>query len=113
VADAAEQCGADGAAAARAHGHEVVVARFDLAQERDADGLVGHDGGDREVLGHPVAGAAQDGLCLGVGVGDHGVDGRREVDGRRDLRGGGHQRQASVLALGEVDRLREGLVGVR
>jgi len=36
-----------------------------------------------------------------------------QVGGRRDRRRGGHQRQAGVLALGEVDRLPKGFVRVR
>jgi hypothetical protein len=70
VADAAKEGAADCAAAARAHCDQVVPAAVDLLDQRGADGLVGEDGGDGDLVGDAVACAAQLGFrgCESVGV---------------------------------------------
>ena len=115
VADAAQQRGADGTSAARAHDDEVVVAVLDLAQQRDPDGLLGQHRRDRQVIGNLVARFAEHRFGLIVRARDQLVDrcAGHEPTGACHARQRGHDGEAGVLALGQVDRLRERLIGVR
>ena len=115
VADAAQQGGADGTSPARAHDDEVVVAVRDLVDQRDPDGLLGQHRRHGQVIGDPVARVTQHRFGLSMRACDQLADRRagHEAAGARDARQRGHDGEAGVLALGEVDRLRERLIGLR
>ena len=115
VAYAAQQRRAHRTASAPAHDHHVVLSRRDLIQERQAHRLGAQHGPHGNPIWDPVNGAAQDRLGLVRGVAEEvGYDltahadigdGWRHDDGAEDG-------QAGVLAIGQVDRLLERLVGV-
>ena len=115
VTDAAEQRSPNGAAAARAHHDEIVHALRDLADQRRADRLLAQHGGHGQVVGNALARTPKDRLGLRMRVFDQLPDllAGRQVRGRGQLGHRGDQRQARVLAFGEVDRLRQRLLGVR
>jgi hypothetical protein len=67
------------------------------------------------VIGHAVARSPEDRFVLGADVFDQVAEccAGQPSSGPGDLGYGGHQRQPGVLAFGEVDRVRQCLVGVR
>ena len=81
----------------------------DLADQRNPDGLLGHDRRHWQVVGDPVARVAEHRFGLIVRACDQLADRRagHEATGARDTRQRGHDGEVGVLALGQVDGLRE------
>ena len=64
VADAAEQRGPNGAAAAGAHHDEIVAAAGELASQRSSDRPLAQHPAHRHVVGNPLARAPEDRFSL-------------------------------------------------
>ena len=116
VTDAAEQRGAQRTAAAGAH-HEQVVARgLELFGERRADRVVGQDLGHRDRVRNPADGVTEDRgrLALELFAERHGSHRRaRGVGPRRRVRDRREDRQPTIAAERDIDRLIKRLVRVR